>query len=73
MDRVETDLSDRLSQSTQRVRDVLDSAELRAQPANLRAALREAVQRRETAQHQLDHHVRTRLYPGDRRHVNVAG
>ena len=41
MDSVETELRDRLSQSTQRVRDVLDSAELRAQPANLRAALRE--------------------------------
>ncbi|CAN5758621.1 hypothetical protein BH20ACT6_BH20ACT6_12070 [soil metagenome] len=74
MDTIETELRRRLNERSRRVREVLDSSEIRQEPGGLRAALREAVQRRETAQHQLDHHLRTRTRPGgDARHVNVAG
>jgi len=58
-DSVEAELRAQLRESSRKVREVVDSAKAAHQPGGLRSALREAVQRRETAQHQLDRHLRS--------------
>ncbi len=59
-DSVETELRRLLSESSLKVHEVVGSRELAGQPSGLRAALREAVHRRQAAEHRLDRHLRQR-------------